>query len=186
MIRVINGLINAKNKDRLVFWKWRYPLPGSEAFTVHAKNDDRFTEEDVTRKLVKLGVDQEVRENPAKQNAYWYREVFYPLQDKPSVQQAERNFLFTRDYTAISFVMLIALGAAGYFVIASPATWLLYCGGLILQYLLVRWASRNYGIEAVKNATAAWLTIPVAAKVEPTSEGGPAFLVAFEVDEDGR
>jgi hypothetical protein len=171
MVRVINGLINAKNKDRLVFWRWRDPLPGSQAFTVYARDDDRFTWEDVARKLNQLGVDPKNLEDPKKQNAYWYSEVFFPLQDRPAVQQAARNFLFTRDYTAISVVMLLALGIAGYVVIVSPLWWGLYCGGLFLQYLLVRWAARNYGIEMVKNAFATWCHIPVARKVEARPGG---------------
>jgi hypothetical protein len=73
----------------------------------------------------------------------------------PSVRQAHRNFLFTRDYAAISFAMLIALGAAGFFVIVPWTNWAFYCGGLFLQYLLVRRAARNYGIEMVKDALAA-------------------------------
>jgi hypothetical protein len=167
MIRVVNGLINARNKDRLVFWKWRHPLPGSEAFSVHARNDDRFTEQDVKGKLSTLGVDPKTLEDPAAQNAYWYRSVFYPLQDKPAVQQAARNFLFARDYTAISFVMLIALGIASRLVIAK---WPLYCGGLLAQYLLVRWAARNYGIETVKNALAAWVSAPVKTGTTPQDD----------------
>jgi hypothetical protein len=155
MIRVINGLIDTKTKHRLIFWKWQHPLPGCEAYTVHAKNDERFTEIDVSREL---GVSATEMADPRKQNAHWYSKVFYPTQDKPAVQQAERNFLFTRDYTAISFIMFIALGVSGYFVINSASRWVLYSGGLILQYLLVRWAARNYGIETVTNAIAARLT----------------------------
>jgi hypothetical protein len=186
MIRVINGLINAKTKDRLVFWRWGNPLPGARAFTVYARDDDRFTWDAVVRKLQQLGVDPKELEDPRKQNAYWYRDVFYPVQDRPAVQQAERNFLFTRDYAAISFVMLFALGFAGYLVMASPTNWLLYFIGLIFQYLLVRWAARTYGIEAVRNALAAWLTIRPAASAKPVSEGGQAVLFAIELHEDGR
>jgi hypothetical protein len=158
MLRVVNGLIDARGKDVLVFWKWRYPLPGFKAFSVYAKGDYRFRESDVLDKLRALNVDPDsLRKDPAGQNAYWYGHVFSPLQDKPSVQQVARNFLFTRDYTAISFVMLIALGVAGYFVITPTTRWQLYCGGLILQYLLVSRAARVYGVETVKNALAVWV-----------------------------
>ena len=185
MIRVVNGLIDAKNKDRLVFWKWKYPLPGFSAFSVHAKNDQRFNEASVNMKLRELGVDPRTLRSPPEQNKYWYKNVFYPVQDKPAVQQSERNFLFLRDYTAISFVMLIALGIAGYFVI-DPAKWPLYCGGLLLQYLLVRWAARNYGIETVKNALAAWVSASAAHSANPTTPHSPVFFFVFEMDEDGR
>jgi hypothetical protein len=190
MIRVVNGLINAKNKDRLVFltlrhpWlTWHHPLPGSRAFSVHARNDDRFTKTDVDNKLRTLGVVPEtLKKNPHAQNVCWYRSVFLPVQEKPGVQQAARNFLFARDYTAISFVMLIALGIASSQVIVK---WPLYCGGLLLQYLLVRWAARNYGIEQVKNALAAWVSAPVTVKTDTAPQGSPTFLF-IEVDEQGR
>jgi hypothetical protein len=166
IIVVINGLIDKTDKHRLVFWKWNDPLPGSQAYTVYAKEDERFTQDDVLTKL-RDGLKgtaterskkcEEIMASPAKQNDRWYQEVFQPMQDKPAVQQAERSFLFASDYTAISFLMLIVVGAAGYFVINTPVIWGLYCGALILQYLLVRWAARNYGIETVKDAFAAWL-----------------------------
>lgn len=173
MIRVINGLIRGKNKNRLVYWelsqfllKWKHPLPGSQAYTVYAKNDDRFSEADVKKKLLAGFTGNEEQKNkhlkelmksPEAQNDHWYGKVYAPMQDKPGVRQAEANFLFTRDYAAISFVMLFVLGAAGYFVMSSPATWGLYCCGLALQYLLVRHAARNYGIDTVTNAIAVWL-----------------------------
>jgi hypothetical protein len=176
MIRVINGLIRGKNKNRLVYWelrqfplKWKYPLPGSQAYTVYAKNDDRFSEADVQKKLLagftgdqkeKKKHLEELMKSAKEQNDHWYSKVYSPMQDKPAVQQAEANFLFTRDYAAISFVMLFVLGAAGYFVMSSPLTWSLYCCGLALQYLLVRHAARNYGIDTVTNAIAVWLQKP--------------------------
>jgi hypothetical protein len=152
MIRVVNGLFDGATKDRLVFWKWQHPLPASEAFTVHAKSDERFSEAEVCKKFA---VTDAIKRDPKKQNAHWYKAVYFPVQDMPSVQQAHRNFLFTRDYAAISFVMLVALGVGGFFVMAPVSRWLLYCAGLGLQYLLVRWAARNYGIEMVKDALAA-------------------------------
>jgi hypothetical protein len=166
IITVINGLIDKTDKHRLVFWKWKTPLPGSQAYTVYAKEDERFTLDDVLTKLRGnlKGTEaernkefEEIMASPAKQNDRWYHEVFQPMQNKPAVEQSERSFLFACDYTAISFLMLIVFSAAGYFVINSPVTWRLYCGALVLQYLLVRWAARNYGIETVKNAFAAWL-----------------------------
>ena len=70
MIRVINGLVDAKTKDRLIFWP--HPLPGCEAYSVYAKKDDRFIDDDVFREL---GISQkelrEMKKYPRKQNAHW-------------------------------------------------------------------------------------------------------------------
>ncbi len=157
LICVINGLLNGEAKSRLVFWKWQNPLPGSEAYTVHAKNDPRFTGIDVDREL---GVGDAERGDPKMQNAHWYKNVFYPTQDAVAVQQANRNFLFTRDYAAISFMMLVVFGTAGYFLITPVAKWGLYSVGLLVQYLLVLRAARNYGIETVTNAIAVKIAKP--------------------------
>jgi hypothetical protein len=162
MVRVLNGLISGKYKDRLVFpLNWQYPLPAFRAYTVYAKNDYRFSENDVKNKLFASAADYiRITQTPKDQNAHWYKNVFHPTRDKPSVRQAELNFLFTRDYAAISFIMLLALGTAGHIVIESTAIWELYCCGLIVQYLLVMLAARNYGADTVTNAIAERLNSP--------------------------
>jgi hypothetical protein len=175
MIRVLNGLISGKNKNRLVFWKWDSALPGSEAYSVHAQNDERFDYKDVKAKICHDSnmTEEQYEEflgNARAQNTHWYNKVYYPTQDRPAVQQSNRNFLFTRDFAAISFVLLIAFGVVaslviflnGYFVADknSFGLWMLYCVGLIFQYVLVRWAARNYAIETVNNAIAAWFHQP--------------------------
>jgi hypothetical protein len=160
LICVINGLLSAEAKSRLVFWKWQDPLPGHEAYTVHAKNDPRFSQADVVEKL---RLDQETMDDPKKQNAHWYKNVYTPTRDAPSVEQASRNWLFTRDYAAMSFMMIFLLGAAGYLIITPVIKWLIYVAGLIVQYLLVLWAARNYGVETVTNAIAVRTATPTGA-----------------------
>src|SRR5947209_14439456 len=82
MIRVVNGLITAKNKNRLVSWNWAHPLPASYFLSVHAKNDDRFSEIKVTNKLRELGLNPEaLKDDHAEQNRYWYGKIFMPLQE---------------------------------------------------------------------------------------------------------
>jgi hypothetical protein len=127
----------------------------------------------------------EITKQPAKQNAHWYKNVFHPMQDKPSVRQAELNFLFTRDCAAISFVMLLALGAAGYLVFKSTRTWEWYCSGLVVQYLLVVLAARNYGAATVTNALAERLNNPVAAvTATPGAEQAESVFV-LEISDRG-
>jgi hypothetical protein len=151
LIIVLNGLLGGKAKSRLVFLKWQNPLPGSEAYTVHAKNDERFSDDEVLRIF---HPDAATLADPQKQNAHWYNNVFLPVQDVPAVLQAERNFLFTRDYAAFSVIMFVVLGAAGYFLITPVLKWAAYCAFLLVQYVLAGIAARNYGIETVTNAMA--------------------------------
>ena len=42
LIGVVNGLLSADAKARIVFWRWSNPLPGSEAFSRHASRDPRI------------------------------------------------------------------------------------------------------------------------------------------------
>jgi hypothetical protein len=51
---------------------------------------------------------------------------------------------------------MLILGITGFWLIASIDRALAFLGGLIVQYLLVLHAARNYGIELVTNAITAW------------------------------
>ena len=42
LIGVVNGLLSAQAKARLVFWRWKNPLPGSEAFSRYVTLDPRI------------------------------------------------------------------------------------------------------------------------------------------------
>jgi hypothetical protein len=64
-ITVMNGLLNPMMKARLVFWRWRYPLPGSRAFSLHAKRDARIN---VPALRAKLG---NFPKTEADQNSVW-------------------------------------------------------------------------------------------------------------------
>ncbi len=42
IVFVLLGVVNSNNKARIVFWKWRYALPGHRAFSALAHNDPRI------------------------------------------------------------------------------------------------------------------------------------------------
>jgi hypothetical protein len=151
LVSVLNGLLRGEAKDRLVFPEMKIPLPGSQAYTVHARNDPRFTEAEV---LEIFRPDAATLADPQRQNAHWYANVFLPVQDLPAVLQSERSFLFTRDYAALSIIMFVVLGGAGYFLITPVLKWLGYCAFLLVQYILVALAARHAGIDTVTNAFA--------------------------------
>ncbi len=41
IVFVVNGQLSSNDKARLVFWRWKDPLPGCRAFSHHGKNDHR-------------------------------------------------------------------------------------------------------------------------------------------------
>lgn len=144
---IFNELLNSSNKARLVFLRWRSPLPGSEAFTKHALEDARIDIAALERKQGPLPVDQR------DQNVLWYR-LYQTVADKPAVLQVHRNYLFTRDYAVASFILAATLGIAGFWMIPSPETAQLYVALLVLQYLAVRQAAKNHGIRLVTTVLA--------------------------------
>lgn len=147
LVGVANAQLSSDAKARIVFLRWRDPLPGTEAFTRHAIADPRIDLMTIERNNGPLPTD------PRQQNFLWYR-LYQSVADDPAVWQIHREYLFTRDYACMSLLMLIGLGTAGLFRFSSKSTALGYIGLLIIQYLLVRRAARNHGIGLVTTVLA--------------------------------
>jgi hypothetical protein len=144
---VVNGLLSANNKARLVFWRWSNPLPGSFVFSRYAQQDPRI---DVAalRKIVPAWPS-----NASEENRLWYR-LYRSVENEPAVTDAHRHFLLTRDYAAIALMLLATAGPLGAWFIATPITAIAYVALLLLQYLLAREAAKNYGIRLVTSVLA--------------------------------
>ena len=147
LVGVANAQLSSDAKARIVFLRWRDPLPGSEAFTRHAITDPRIDLVTIERNNGPLPTD------PRQQNSLWYR-LYHSVADDLAVLQVHREYLFTRDYACMSLLMLIGLGTAGLFQVPSKSTALGYIGLLTIQYLLVRRAARNHGVGLVTTVLA--------------------------------
>src|SRR5262249_20213609 len=77
---VLNAQLSAEMKSRIVFMRWRNPLPGCEAFSRYAKGDARIDLSAIER-LCGL-----VPESPREQNALWYR-LYKSVASDPSLVQ---------------------------------------------------------------------------------------------------
>ena len=64
---ILDGLLSADTKERVVYWRFKHPLPGSRAFSVHLKKETRADPERLVRQW---GV---FPDDPAEQNRLWYR-----------------------------------------------------------------------------------------------------------------
>jgi hypothetical protein len=146
-VGVVNAIIGPKAKARLVFWRWDHPLPGSEAFTRYAHEDHRVDLVELEKKYGPLPDD------PSRQNNLWYK-LYQTVQNEPSVIQAHKEFLFCRDYTALSLYMLAGFGAVGFIMLESNTISAGYFILLLLQYLLAISAARNHGRSLVTNVLA--------------------------------
>jgi hypothetical protein len=135
---ILSGVLSDAGKARLVFWRWRNPLPGCRIFTDLIGTDPRI---DVPALRKKQG---EFPQDPQAQNALWFR-LYKQHKTSPLVWKAHKIYLLTRDMATIAavFVVLFSIG-----VVAISVNWktsLLYVGALTVQYVLVARAAQNYG-----------------------------------------
>lgn len=144
---IANGLLNASMKARLVFLRWHFALPGHRAFSVHAAADPRV---DVARLHELIG---EPPQTPVDENIVWYR-LYKKIETDPAVTQIHREFLFTRDYAAFSFLFLLGFGVAALFLIGEWKVAFIYLFVLVAQFLVVRHAAANYGKRLVTTVLA--------------------------------
>lgn len=147
IVGVLNALVAADAKARLVFLRWRNPLPGCEAFTRHADTDARIDTKALGRLHGPLPID------PVEQNRLWYR-LYLPLSSEPAVAQAHREYLFTRDYACLALMMTVVLGIAGFIQIHPWWVALLYTTIPLSQFLLAAQAARNHGRRLVQTVLA--------------------------------
>jgi hypothetical protein len=145
---VLNGLLSADAKARLVFLRWRRALPGHRAFTEHALRDPRI-DVAVIEKIHGATLPVE----PVEQNRAWYR-IYKSMENDPAVRQVHRDFLLLRDYTGLCALFIMLYGAAGMFAIPSMKVALIYVALLGLQFIFVRQAAANYGIRMVTTVLA--------------------------------
>jgi len=145
---VLNGLVSADTKARLVFLRWLHALPGHRAFSKYAVRDPRI---DLSA-LEKLHGGP-LPTDPVEQNRAWYR-IYKAMENDHAVRQVHRDFLLLRDYTGLSAVFVVFYGTAGLYAIPSIEVGWTYMLTLVLQYALVRQAASNYGIRMVTTVLA--------------------------------
>jgi hypothetical protein len=139
---VVNGLLSADMKARIVFLRWNSALPGHRAFSRHMHSDPRISPEHLSATLGKR-----LPKTPADENRAWYA-MYREIRDLPEVLQAHRDFLFMRDFCAISFLMLVAFGLLS--ATLAPRTIAIYYAlFLFLQFVVVGHVARTYGIRFV-------------------------------------
>lgn len=145
---VLNGLLSADAKARVVFLRWRHALPGHRALSEHAPLDPRI-DVAVLKKIHggPLPID------PVEQNRTWYG-MYKSIEHDSAVRQAHRDYLFMRDYTGLCAVFIAFYGAVGMFTIPSMKVGLMYLAVLAAQFVVVRQAACNYGTRFVTTVLA--------------------------------
>ncbi len=144
---VLNGVLGDLGKARLVFWRWKNPLPGCRAFSVTMATDPRI---DAVRLRAKLGL---VPTEPKEQNAAWYG-LYRAHADNQTIREAHRVYLLTRDMAALAALFAVGLSVGAFITTIGWKTMTLYSGALLAQYAVVATSARNYGNRFVANVLA--------------------------------
>ena len=140
---MLDGLLSADAKARIVYWRYHHPLPGSRAFSVHLHQEPRADPDRLAHRWGVFPVDS------IAQNRLWYR-IYRSVEDEIRVLEAHRAWLFARDlaaYTALFFTLfgIATLTAGAQWGIAS---W--YLIGLATQFAASMTAARTYGVRFVR------------------------------------
>lgn len=147
-VTVVNGILSDGTKNRLVFLRWNYALPGHRAFSRHASDDPR-----INLKALRAICGPDWPSTPEAENQMWYA-LYRTIENRTPIRQVHRDFLFLRDYTGLAALVALIYGGAGAFEIVSPKIAALYASLLIAQFIIVRHSAHNYGLSFVKNVLA--------------------------------
>ena len=134
-------------KARIVYWRWRHPLPGARAFSEVGPTDARI---DMLSLAVKHGP---LPTDADQQNRAWYK-IYKSNESAASVIDSNKQYLFYRDYAAIALLLLITLPAICAFKVRPWETIFAYTAIMAAQYLLVRRAAVLNGHRLVANVLA--------------------------------
>lgn len=142
---VLEGLLNNKIKEVLIFWRLRNPLPGSRAFTVIAKKDPRINIERLQNLL-----NDNLPKNPYEQNSEWFQ-LYKKFGNELIVYESHKSYLLTRDMASLTTI-LIPIILIAHTIFKTPAKNVFYHILLLLGFLLMFiLSSRNYAYRFVAN-----------------------------------
>jgi len=102
LVVAVSNLPGTNTKARIVFLRWKHPLPGSRAFEQRNLGGDARINQD----QLKLMLGGKFPRGAVEQNAIWYG-LYQKTQDDPRVQESQYEFLLFRDLTWLSIVFLV-------------------------------------------------------------------------------
>ncbi|MGV6851489.1 MAG: hypothetical protein ACWA5R_04815 [bacterium] len=144
----LNGLVSSDVKAIFVFWRFKYVLPGHQAFSVLVHADPRI---DIKNLKASIGV---FPSDPKDQNQLWYS-LYRKHEGDVRVEDSHRNFLLYRD--CASLTLLVGVVVAICTLVFELDTWqvAVLAAGMLLQYGICVIAAQNSGKRFVQNVLAA-------------------------------
>ena len=144
---ILDGIVTSDFKAVLVYWKWRNPLPGHEAFTVHGRADNRVDMKALETKHGPLPT------GAAEQNKLWYK-LSKATADRASVDEAHYAWLLTRDLANLSCGLLVVSAGLGAALQIGGWEWIALVTGQGLLYVVLSQVAANKGIRFVTTVLA--------------------------------
>lgn len=158
---LLSSLLSSKFKAVLVFWRWRHPLPGARAFSVHAPADPRIA---LDRLRKNVG---EFPQDPREQNSRWYA-LYREVQAEASVNDSHGNYLLFRDLAGVSLLLALAVPLALLAMAGATGIVLGTAAFFLGQYLLAAQAARVAGVRMVRNVLALHASLKPVARTRTT------------------
>lgn len=141
---ILAGLLNDISKARLVFWRWRQPLPGTRVFSELISTDPRIDLAALKKEIGKFP------RAPQEQNALWYK-LYRKHKMTRSVWESHKVYLLTRDMSVVAGLIAVLFSVGVIITGGSLQTTLIYSILLAAQYALIAIAAHNYGNRFVLN-----------------------------------
>ena len=142
---VFEGILHSNLKAIIVFWRLKNTLPGNRAFSVIARNDPRID----LNKLLTL-FPNGFPEKPKDQNSAWYQ-LFRKFSDTPTIYDAHKSFLLTRDLASLTFILMPFLLTAHLFWKTPGITIFYHILLLVVMMIIISLSAQNYGKRFVAN-----------------------------------
>jgi len=158
---LLSSLLSSNFKAVLVFWRWRHPLPGARAFSVHAPADPRIA---LDRLRKNVG---EFPQDPREQNSRWYA-LYREVQAEASVCDSHGQYLLFRDLAGVSLLLTLAVPLALLAMAGATGIVLGTAAFFLGQYLLAAQAGRVAGVRMVRNVLALHASLKPAPRTRTT------------------
>jgi hypothetical protein len=141
---VLRGIVPSSWRDRIIHWRWKYPLPGSRAFSGIGSKDSRVDMAELEKKFAPLPT------AIAEQNRKFYS-IYTTYKDNLPVLDAHGSYLAARDLAMISAPMTVLLPCILYFVTQDVHLSLGYAACLLVAFISLCIAAQSYGRRVVEN-----------------------------------
>ena len=143
---VLTYLLPSGWKHRLIYTRWRNPLPGSWVFSELVDRDERISRQELVNQYGHFP------EPPAEQNALWYK-IYKSKQGDHVVLNSHGRWLLFRDLFAISLVLIVP-STAYTFLHSGAAVGFVFLTCALLVVICMFVCARNTGERFACNVLA--------------------------------